>query len=827
MMMADSITINKVELPKEQVDQKEVLIIAIPKLSVGHSDSIRIKLFTACGLVSIYYQNKFFCIPTKGTEETATSVLSARIKDIGEISEDKKVFGELDDETKERLLAELFRQAAAKGKYFGIYDKTFFLAGENIDPFFTPAFELSVRQFEDSYGYFINPTHLSMANCTRLLSRLTEGDRLIRLCSKRFDCSLFLEEERCRYSYPSHIGLLSESWDSKSESFETELENLKEFYDECPGVEDEDFGIISVKRTKSTTKENAYPSFLVFRELNRQERRSFNIETELRNKLLPPSSVRYLQTKTIMEKIFSDNVLSINDFSLGVNIELKNPQPLKKEGTVMGLEEPLLQFDPIREDLSVEPSSIFFKGVYDASSSSRPFGSIKPYVILPQATKGNVDQLMNWLATGRNYTDRYGSQKVEFVGFNHRWSRFNCRFDSPANDDYYFTDTEEDFIESANTIVNRWKNETDRIVLVVLPGAMYEDEDSEKHGEYAKAFSLYYQLKKIFVENGIPCQMIDESTFERIDKFVLQNLLVNIYSKMGGRPWSLHTPLDDVNAFIGIGFGLNPRETEDHVYIGVANIFDSHGEWLDICSDHKDISEEERESFHGHEAFSERAASYKLSKALAKKIAEESLKRFRDANPRIGFPRNLVIHKNGQLYDCEIEGIMEALKELEGSGAAFEKIGFLSIIKDHNYKLFGNEDSFERGTRVIKDKPPKRGAVFFLDDNEALLSTTGKFYGERRGGTKLIYSGLGTPRPLLLRNHVINPEDYEMPELQLYSFIGLVKQVFGLSKIHWGSLRTDIHLPVTSLYSSKVANIISKSGIVGIHKPATKRPWFL
>jgi hypothetical protein len=282
-----------------------------------------------------------------------------------------------------------------------------------------------------------------------------------------------------------------------------------------------------------------------------------------------------------------------------------------------------------------------------------------------------------------------------------------------------------------------------------------------------------------------------------------------------------------VNAFIGIGFGLNPKETDKHVYIGVANIFDSHGEWLDICSDHKDITEEERESFYGYEAFTERSVSYKLSEEMAQKITEESLKRFKDKNPHIGYPRNVVIHKNGRLYDCEIKGIMGALRRLEQSGAAFEKIGFLSIIQDHNYKLFGNEDSFERGTRLIKDRPPKRGAVFFLEDNEALLCTTGKFYGERPGGLKLIYSGLGTPRPLLLRNHEIDPSDYGLPELQLYPFMELVEQVLGLSKIHWGSLRTDIHLPVTSLYSSRVAKVISKSGIEKIHRPATKRPWFL
>lgn len=38
--MADSIVINEVRLPKEEIDTKEVSIITIPKLSVGHSESL-------------------------------------------------------------------------------------------------------------------------------------------------------------------------------------------------------------------------------------------------------------------------------------------------------------------------------------------------------------------------------------------------------------------------------------------------------------------------------------------------------------------------------------------------------------------------------------------------------------------------------------------------------------------------------------------------------------------------------------------------------------------------------------------------------------------
>jgi hypothetical protein len=827
-MTADSVAINEVKLPKEDINTQEASVITVPNLSIGHSEALRIKLFTACDLVSIYYGNRFYCLSTRESQRDAASVLSERIRDLGEVREDKTTFSNLDEKVRERLLVELFRHVASKAKFFAIYDRVFFQAGADVDPFSTPSFELSVKELQDCYGYFINPTRLSMTNCTRLADRLREGDRLIRLCSKRFDCSVFVEEGRCKYSYPTYIGLLSQFIRRDSEEFTTELDDLYSNYDECPSLDNGDFWILHVKRTKDAKRERSLPSFLAFRELTKAEQRLFGIEKEFRDKSLSSPAVRYLHTKNIIDEVFKNDSMNINDLSLRARPEIGSFQQIPQEGLVVGLEEPLLQFDPINEHLcSVEPSSLFFKGVYDALSVYRPFGTIKPYVIVPRDTNRAMNQLLSWLSSGRNYTDREGRQKVDFVGLNHRFSKFNCKFLAPQENEYFYADTEDTFIEAAEAIVNQWNNDDERVVLVVLPEAVDDDGQEGRYGEYARPFSLYYRLKKIFVENGIPCQMIEKDTFSRMDRYVLQNLLVNIYSKMGGRPWSLHSPLSDVNAFIGIGFGLNPKETEKHVYIGVANVFDSHGEWLDICSDHKDITDQERDSFFGYEAFTERSASYKLSEAMARKITEDALRRFKDTNPHIGYPRNVVVHKNGGLFQCEVKGITEALRVLEQSGAAFEKIGLLSIIQDHNYRLFGNEESFDRGYRVIKDRPPRRGITYFLKEDEALLCTTGKFYGERPGGMKLVYSGLGTPRPLLLRNHKINPKNYELPELQLYPFIDLIGQVFGLSKIHWGSLRTDIHLPVTSMYSNRVAKVISKSGIRTIPRPATKRPWFL
>ena len=819
--MSDYITINEVNVPKAQIDEIYVSIISIPRLSRGHSEHLITNLFNLCSLVSIYYQNNFYCLPTGEETDSAISVLSEKVEISEELKEKKDKFSELDSSVKKRLIVELFRHAAAKSSYFGIYDRVFFKVSEKVDPKFNPAFELTVREFEDSYGLFINPTCLSLATCTKLYDNLKEGDRLIRLCSKRFECDVFKKDGRCRYSYPTYIGLLSTKKDDDQETTEA----LNEIYEDCAKLKDSDFGVICAKRTKSAAREKIFPSFLLYRELKRHELVSEGIETKLRDMLLPPSSTRYQNTESIVNQIFKDSSLKVNDLDLSVSIQLTKPHELQLQqisDDVTLLKEPMLQFDPLKDNAcSMMPSSLFYDGVYDASSSSRPFGKVKPYIVLPKSAKDDVDKLLGWLSNGKTYVDNYGKLKTEFVGLNHHWSKFNCKFIFPDEDDFFLAETEDEFLDAAQSIVNKWNNDNERFVLIVLPHDLYESEEDEDSG-YDKPFSLYYQLKKAFVENGIPCQMIETDTFGKIDRYVLQNLLVNIYSKMGGKPWTLKAPFSDVDAFIGIGFGLNPREVGNHIYIGVANIFDSHGEWLDILSDHKPINDDERQSFYGREKFTETVASYKLSEEMAQKIVEDSLKRFKDLNPQVGYPRNVVIHKNGNLYDCEINGTLKALSELEKSGAAFEKIGILSVIKNHNYKLFGVENRPDFAKRV-----PTRGAVYFLGDDEALLCTTGKFNAEISGKTKLIYSGLGTPRTLVLKNHVMDLAEHDLPELEFYRFIELVEQVFSLSKIHWGSLRTDIHLPVTSLYSNRVAKIISKSGIVSIPKPTAKRPWFL
>ena len=759
--MIDSISINEVRVKKKEVDQLKVSVIKIPKLSIGHSESVRIRLFTQCGLSSIYYRNNFYCIKTVTGEEVkkAKDLLSEIFKDL-EIDVEACRFYELESNLRELLLIELFRHAAAYGGYFALQRRTFIRPDERQDGLIIPAFELGIRDSEDSYCYSINSTYVSLVNCNKVFEGLNPGDELLKLCSRRFECRIYLENGKCKYSFPSYAGLLKEKIGEGNPELENELENIKEKYGECPEIEENDFQIIYVKRTKDSKHDLAYPSFILHKETTGSQIRQMGIKEELRNKLLARSSVRFLNIKKITKNIFQNEMLRVKDLQLPVSIELNKAVELstgKELSEPVRYEEPRLRFDPILDESSVEPSSLFYKGVYDAQSTTRPFKRIQSYVVMRKSkdVKGKVNQLLSYLSDCK----KDWKDKVEFAGLNHRFSKFNCKYVPPKDEDFLEVGSEEEFIEAGNSIVNRWNNDPERVVILILPEVVDEDTEDfidERYGGYAQPYSLYYKLKKIFVEAGLPCQMIDQKTLDRIDKFILQNLLVNIYSKMGGKPWSLINPVGDVNTFIGIGFGLNTEKQKKNIYVGVSNIFDSHGEWLDIYSQNKYITDEDWESFHAQDVFTKESNSYKLTLEMSRQIVEESLQIFKDTNPKIGYPRNIVIHKNGEIHECELLGFAEAIKNVNQKGGKIEKVGILSIIKNHNLRLFGNETEF---SKAKIDRPPLRGAVYPLSPTEALLCTTGKFIGERPEGNKIMYSGIGTPRPLLLRKYEITTKE--------------------------------------------------------------------
>jgi argonaute-like protein implicated in RNA metabolism and viral defense len=49
----------------------------------------------------------------------------------------------------------------------------------------------------------------------------------------------------------------------------------------------------------------------------------------------------------------------------------------------------------------------------------------------------------------------------------------------------------------------------------------------------------------------------------------------------------------------------------------------------------------------------------------------------------------------------------------------------------------------------------------------------------------------------------------------------------ALTQLHWGSMRREIRLPVTVLYSQKVASLSARAEITSLPEGRVHRPWFI
>jgi len=836
----ESLLTNELQIPRGAVDSIACFRLTTPKLSVGHAERIAKWLYIEGGYVTAYRGDSFWAISTKLEDSvpSATEIVQKQLSQNVTIAMSIVQFCNAEFHVREALLFEILKLYGHQKGYFHAFGRILFRIDNVTQSTLYPAFSVSIQERPGYYALYIDPLVLSLGHVSEWFDPLVLGERVIRLCKYSSSCPYLLEQSRCSYAFPQFLGYVSAKR-QKDAVTSADREVLQKRFSHCPFISSENIQLVSIRRTQRASKYLDYPDFLLLRCLTRAERAKIDAQKVFGGRNLPNAASRFKQTQGIINRLFANNRVSLSDLSVEIVNKLDDASAKPPAGSALFLTEPNLVFDPrSTPPHATEPSLLFYHGVYDAYSNQRPFRCISPYLLLPDGdgVKEKVQGFLGKLANGIEHVDvNTGSLKVDVAGLNHRFSKFNCRFELPSQEDIYVAEAVRRFEERANTIVNKWSKDRDpnRMVLVFLPpgisvGGEYEEDVTEidKLLDYRKASSLYYRLKRIFVEAGIPCQMIDLDTLEKVDRFTLQSILVNMYVKMGGRPWTLERKIGDADMFIGIGFGLSPKGAPQNVYVGIANVFDDHGEWLDITSDYKQISAAERESFYEWDAFTPISASYKLTMDLAEKIVRDSLRIYSDLSGVQRHPCNIAIHKNGPVHECEVEGFLKPIGETVQEGNNIEKLGILSIIKNHGIRLYGSEDQDRRFNRV-----PLRGGIRFLNKDEAVLCATGKFEAWRRGRSEMAYSGIGTPCPVLLKQHCVGNEmidRYSLQQVDEYGLEELAEQAFALTKLHWGSLRTDIRLPITSLYSQRVAAVIAKAGITNIERQlALRRPWFL
>ena len=107
-----------------------------------------------------------------------------------------------------------------------------------------------------------------------------------------------------------------------------------------------------------------------------------------------------------------------------------------------------------------------------------------------------------------------------------------------------------------------------RLFLVYAPTADWSADDVS---------APYFQSKRLLLEAGIPCQMINQPTLANPDWKDL-NLALNIVAKCGVTPWVLPDAIPDADFFVGLSYTQN-RERDQEKYLGYANVFNQFGRW--------------------------------------------------------------------------------------------------------------------------------------------------------------------------------------------------------------------------------------------------------
>ena len=315
-------------------------------------------------------------------------------------------------------------------------------------------------------------------------------------------------------------------------------------------------------------------------------------------------------------------------------------------------------------------------------------------------------------------------------------------------------------------------NSLQRIFLVHTPEHGYPKDDHN---------SPYYTVKKLLLEKGVPCQMVDTPTLQNADWKDL-NLALNITAKCGVRPWVLPDAIPDADFFVGLSY---TQSRDGQRIMGFANVFNSYGKW-EFYSGNTSYFDFEERTLH-----------------LAR-LVEETLTKLQN---QLSPTPQIVFHYSAKLSKTDRSSILSAARNVRPKGT----FNFVWINSQHNVRFYDN--------RPETDGSLRRGSYVEAAKNKIYLSTTG--YNPFR-------RALGTPKPLEVSSWVHQPEELSPAEIDLRV---LAVQVLNLTKLNWASTDSVCGEPITLKYAGNIAYLtaafLRQSERFDLHPALEKTPWFI
>jgi hypothetical protein len=286
----------------------------------------------------------------------------------------------------------------------------------------------------------------------------------------------------------------------------------------------------------------------------------------------------------------------------------------------------------------------------------------------------------------------------------------------------------------------------------------------------------YFACKATFLTLQIPVQAFEIETARKADNelvYVLNNISLAIYAKLGGIPWLLKAnPTIAHELVIGLGSASigESRLGERERYVGITTIFSGDGNYH-LWNSSKAVS------MHEYQA------------ALLETLRSAILKVRKDMNWQPRDHVRLVFHARFKKFSAdEVKAIKALLSEL---GDYDVEYAFVQLSEKHPYMLFDRNEAgaFDHETKRTKGVyAAERGRYLELGKTDVLLCLTGAREVKRPED--------GTPRPLLLTLH---------PDSTFTDMTYLTRQVFTFACHSWRTFLPP-SVPVTIQYSDLIAD---------------------
>ena len=301
---------------------------------------------------------------------------------------------------------------------------------------------------------------------------------------------------------------------------------------------------------------------------------------------------------------------------------------------------------------------------------------------------------------------------------------------------------------------------------------------------------MYAKAKALLLGNGVPSQVVTAEKLrdDRSRPWILENVALQIYAKVGGTPWTVMSASSHRDLIIGVSRAVDPQK---NFVVGFVTLFTHDGDYQFLHS------------------LAPRPIEWGRLEEYREALAELIVNAYREYERRQGKPSALVVHlckRPGKFR--EIAAVEKALNEIGGD----LPYALLHLNDDTNYRLFDTAHA----TYV-----PRPGIKVDLNPHTALLLLDGRVRDRSGEETR---KKRGVPRVLEVyldrRSTLSNSE-----------FPRLVEQVFAFARVNWRGFNAQA-IPATLNYSYLVARLVREIGADNWNAIASSgalrdKAWFL